>query len=130
MVRRRKTYRATRVRRRMSAEQVADWIKQHPNATPGAIANLQRHHTNAEESLWKGETFWKLYVTDLVLSLIDDEEQTPWWALFAVDIVMEYFGARNYTAFFSVISALIAYRAARRWVTRDTLINIVSGNFY
>lgn len=114
----------------MSAEQVADWIKQNPNATPGAIANLQRHHTKAEESLWKGETFWTLYVTDLVLSLIDDEEQTPWWALFAVDIVMEYFGAKNYAAFFSVISALIAYRAARRWVTRDTLINIVSGNFY
>jgi hypothetical protein len=114
----------------MSAEQIEDWVKQNPYATQAQMEKMQAHREKAVQATWKGDTFWKLYVTDLVLSLIDDEEQTPWWALFAVDIVMEYFEARNYATFFSVISALIAYRAARRWITRDTLMNIINGDFY
>ena len=68
--------------------------------------------------------FWKMYAIDLVLSVIDGEEQTSWWALVAVDTLIHYLEVGDYATYFSIIGTLVAYRMAKQAVTSEMLADL------
>lgn len=65
--------------------------------------------------------FWKMYAVDAVLSVVDGDPQTEWWALLAIDMLINLLDLGHFAVFASLVAGLIAVRAARRRLSAEDL---------